>query len=235
MSEESSIQVNFGRPIPVFPLESVALLPQQVIPLHIFEPRYRQMVARALDGAGQIAMAVFDGPRWKQEYHGRPPIKPVACLGQIMQHQKLPDGRYHILLQGVCRARIVKESPGNAERLYREALLEPLGLPFGDDEKLYGIRERLGELLAEPPLSELKEATWVLERVQNEQIPPSALLELVSFTLLSGQELKYRLLAEPDVVTRAELVERELTRIGSLMGRAAAQRPEDWPKGLSWN
>lgn len=235
MSQESTIQVNFGRPIPLFPLETVALLPQQVIPLHIFEPRYRQMIAKALDGAGQMAMAVFDGPRWKQEYHGRPPIKPVVCLGQIMQHQQLPDGRYNVLLQGVCRASIVKESAPSKDRLYREAILEPLGLPFGDDEKLYGMRERLGELLAEPPLSQLKEATWVLERVQNEHIPPSALLELVSFTLLSGQGLKYRLLAEPDVTTRAELVESELSRISRLMDRAAAQHPEQWPKGLSWN
>ena len=75
--------------------------------------------------------------------------------------------------------------------------------------KLFGMRERLGEMRAEPPLSQLKEAAWVLERVQNEQIPPSALLELVSFTLLSGQGLNYRLLAEPDVTTGAGVGERE--------------------------
>ena len=52
MSDETAIQVNFGRPMPVFPLDQVTLLPQQVLPLHIFEPRYRQMVTDALDGSG---------------------------------------------------------------------------------------------------------------------------------------------------------------------------------------
>jgi hypothetical protein len=59
MAEEMSIRVNFSRPLPLFPLPQVVMLPQQITPLHIFEPRYRQMVDRALDGAGQIAMAKY--------------------------------------------------------------------------------------------------------------------------------------------------------------------------------
>ena len=57
------------------------LLPQQVIPLRIFEPRYKQMVEDVLDGTGQFAIAVFSGRRWKQEYHGKPPIRPAVCIG----------------------------------------------------------------------------------------------------------------------------------------------------------
>ena len=117
MSEDNTVQVNFGKPIPLFPLDSAVLLPQQVLPLHIFEPRYRQMVERALDGAGQIAMAVFEGESWKQQYHGRPALRPAVCIGQIVQHERLPDGRYNIILQGVCRARISKESARDGERL----------------------------------------------------------------------------------------------------------------------
>ncbi|MGP1309805.1 MAG: LON peptidase substrate-binding domain-containing protein, partial [Phycisphaerales bacterium] len=99
MSDEApAIRVNFNRPMPVFPLREVVLFPHAAIPLHIFEERYRDMVDDALDGAGQIAMAVFEGERWTQEYHGRPPIRPAVCVGQILQHERLADGRYNIIL-----------------------------------------------------------------------------------------------------------------------------------------
>ncbi len=163
MSDESSIQVNFGRPIPLFPLDSTSLLPQQILPLHIFEPRYRQMVEHALDKSGQIAMAVFQGGHWKQEYHGRPPLRPAVCIGQIMQHEKQPDGCYNILVQGVCRARIVEESKPSQERLYREARLEPVGVDSDEEKKLYGVRERLTELLTDGPLAKLAHADWVVK------------------------------------------------------------------------
>jgi uncharacterized protein len=234
-ADESTIQVNFGKPIPLFPLDTVVLLPQQVLPLHIFEPRYRQMVERALDGAGQIGMSVFRGNRWKQEYHGRPPLLPAVCLGQILQHEKLADGRYNIVLQGVCRARIVAELPASKERLYRQAMLEPVGVNSDDEDKLYGVRERLAGLLSEGPLTKFTAAEWVLERVHNEEIPTAALLELVSFTLVNDTRLRYKLLSEADAGVRADIIESELLNLQRLVRQAAAQRPESWPKGCSWN
>lgn len=235
MAEESSIQVNFAKPIPLFPLDSAVLLPQQVIPLNIFEPRYRQMVEHALDAAGQVALAVFRGQRWKQEYHGRPPLRPAVCIGQIIQHEKLPDGRYTLLVQGVCRARIVEELPADAQRLYRSAILEPVGIDAEEEQKLYGVRERLTELLAEDPLSQLHHASRVVEHIRSDDIPTSVVLELVSFVLPTRRELRYRLLAEGDAGERADLLEHELLGIRNLMHRASAQHPENWPKGVSWN
>jgi uncharacterized protein len=235
MSDETSIQVNFGRPVPLFPLDAVVLMPQQILPLHVFEPRYRQMVSDALDGPGQFAMAVFRGSRWKQEYHGRPPVRPVVCIAHILQHEKYPDGRYDIIAQGICRARIAQELPPSEKRLYRAAVLEPLGLPYGDDVALYGMRERFSELLSDGPLTQLRAGEWILQRLHNEEIPASALLELVSFTLVSDPEIRYRLLAEPDAATRAEIVEDELKGMQRLIERASAQHPEQWPKGCSWN
>src|SRR5436190_23857895 len=103
MYEETSIQVNFGRPTALFPLDAVTLLPQQLLPLHIFEERYRQMIDHALDGSGQIALAIlepalastasFSGTteQWKKDALGRPAIKPAVCVGQIVQHEKLFD------------------------------------------------------------------------------------------------------------------------------------------------
>lgn len=235
MSEETTIQVNFSRPMPLFPLDAATLLPQQILPVHVFEERYRQMVSHALDGAGQIAMAVFRGSRWKQEYHGRPPLRPAVCVGQIIEHEQLPDGRYNLLLQGICRARIIEELDPSEDVLYRRGMLRPIGVGEVDEAELEALREWLDEALSEGPLTQMTAAQTVLGYVRNDQIPTSVLVELVSFTMTGGGELRYRLLAEGDVAKRAELVRGELEHIGGLIRRARAQHPEDWPKGCSWN
>ncbi len=235
MAEENAIQVNFGRPMPLFPLDAATLLPQQVLPLHIFEPRYIQMIQEALDGSGQIAMAVFAGDEWRKNYHGRPPVRPAVCVGQIVQHEKLPENKFNVLLQGVCRARIVRELPADAQRLYRSARLEPIGIDEAAEQKLYGVRERMTELLTEGPLSALTHAQWVLERIKDEDIPTTVILELASFALPTAREVRYELLAEADAGERAEIIERELLSLQHLIRLARAQHSELWPKGCSWN
>ncbi|MCC6660971.1 MAG: LON peptidase substrate-binding domain-containing protein [Phycisphaerales bacterium] len=235
MPDEASIQVNFGKAVPLFPLDNAALLPQQVLHLHVFEPRYRQMVGHALDGAGQFAVAVFKGNQWKHQYHGRPALRPAVCIGQIMEHEKLSDGRYNVLVQGVCRARIVEEEPAAEGRLYRLARVEPVGIDPEEEMKLYGIRERFTELLTDGPLTKLTAAEWIVDRIGNSEIPAAVVLELVGFALSTRRETRYRLLEEGDAGERAEIVERELLDLQKLIRMAAAQHPETWPKGCSWN
>jgi len=233
VSDGQSISVNFSREMPLFPLDAVVLLPQQVLPLHIFEPRYCQMINRCLDGSGQLAVAVVrDGVA---DLSGNPPLKPAVCVAQIVQHESLPDGRYNILLQGVCRARIVREEPPSQDRLYRCALLEPIGEPNPESEHLYGLREWLEAELSEGPLHHFAVAEHVVEYVRNEEVPNSAVLELVSFALLTDPALRYRLLAEGDLDQRAFLVRSELQELARLISLAEHQRPEMWPKGCSWN
>jgi Lon protease-like protein len=235
MSEDSAIQVNFGKAVPLFPLDTPVLLPQQVIPLRVFEPRYKQMVQDVLDGTGQFAIAVFAGGRWKQEYHGKPPLRPAVCIGQIVQHEREENGNYVLLIQGVCRARIADELKASEGQLYRRAMLEPVGIDMAEETKLYGVRERLSELLEETPLSELQLADRVCELIHKEQIPTAVLLELVSFALPTRAETRYRLLEEGDAAERADLIEHELLGLKNLMRVAKGQHPEIWPKGVSWN
>ncbi|MFT5424383.1 MAG: Lon protease-like protein [Phycisphaerales bacterium] len=237
MSERESISVNFGRPVPLFPLNGVVLLPQQILPLHVFEPRYTQMVGRALDASGQIAMALFDGDAWKKDYHGTPPLRPYVCLGQIVQHETLPQDRYNILLQGICRARIVQELEPMEDLEYRSAILEPVGTDpeQADTNDFEPLRKWIARELAEGPLKELTVAEHVLEFVRNDEIPMPALLELVGFTVVTDLDQRYRLLAEGDPARRARILRDSMTQLNRLVRLAQGQHPEQWPKGMSWN
>lgn len=240
MNGESSesgetVRVNFGKPMPLFPLAGVVLLPHAVLPLHIFEPRYRQMVEQALDGTGQLAIAVFEGERWKREYHGSPPIRPVVCVGQIIQHEKLADGRYNVLVQGVCRGRIKEELPPDGDRLYRQAMLDPVEAADADEEHLEASRRRLRRMLSESPLTSLSASENICQCLDREEAPTSAVLELVGVSLISDDQVRYQLLEEGDPGARAEIIEREMASLRSLLSRAELQRDENAPKGVSWN
>lgn len=233
MSDGQSISVNFSREMPLFPLDAVVLLPQQVLPLHIFEERYRQMIGRCLDGSGQLAVAVVR--EGAEDLPGNPPVRPAVCVAQIVQHESLPDGRYNVLLQGVCRAKINKELLPNTDRLYRAAYLEPVGEPNPDSDHLFALREWIESELSQGPLKHMAVAEHVVEYVRNEDVPNSAVLELVSFALLTDPGLRYRLLAEGDLDRRALIVRAELQDLAKLISLAELQRSEDWPKGCSWN
>lgn len=221
--------------MPLFPLATVAVLPQQVVPLHIFEPRYRQMVDHALDGPGQIAMAMYD-PRGRRTDASKPPgIRRAVCVVQIAQHEKVSDGRYNILVQGICRALIAKEMAADERTLYRQALLEPIGLDGPENEDLVTIRETIENTLRRPALSKLLSVKPVLDFFGDDRIPTSALLELVTFSIVHDAELRYRLLAEGDIEARSQILLSELGELSKLLALADKQAKEPWPKGCSWN
>jgi Lon protease-like protein len=236
-SEDVVIRVNFGRPVPLFPLTSVALLPHAIIPLHIFEERYKRMVEDMLESTGQIAMAVYAGrdAEAEEEEGETPALRPGVCLGRILDYQRLPDGRFYIALQGVCRAKIRYELPRTEDTPYRLAMLEPVGLSEIDETALTSTRMRLTELLKHEPLSELREAPAFLEHMKNAAIPTSVLLELLATVFISDPEVKYRLLEGEHARSRGRLIESELKSLARLIRMAQPQRRVDAPKGCSWN
>lgn len=232
--ETETVRVNFGKAMPIFPLGQVTLLPHAVLPLHIYEPRYRQMVERVLDGSGQMAMAVLDQDVWQPDCPA-PAIKPAVCVGQIVQHERLMDGRYNILLQGVCRARVEREEPPAQGRLYRQAVLRPIDVSDFDPAELESERLRLRWMLTETPLAGLCAASKVAECLAQDDAPTAAVLELIGVTLLTDDGVRYRLLEEGDPTVRAALIEDELDRLRSLLARAERQLDPDAPKGVWWN
>jgi Lon protease-like protein len=133
------------RRIPLFPLPGVVLLPGALLPLHIFEPRYRSMVADALTGEGTIGMAMIR-PGW--DLAGpTPEIHPVGGAGRIVESEELADGRYNIVLEGEFRYRVLAESPPAP---YRVADVEELtSVPFPDAEQAFTATGRLRLLFRE--------------------------------------------------------------------------------------
>lgn len=111
--------------LPIFPLPNVVLFPHVFLPLHIFEPRYRAMVGDALDGDRIIGMALLK-PGWEEDYDGRPAIYPIGCAGLITHAERMPDGRFNIVLRGLEKFRVLGE---DASKAYRVAQVEPLDEP----------------------------------------------------------------------------------------------------------
>jgi hypothetical protein len=108
--------------LPVFPLPDVVLFPATVMPLHIFEPRYREMMKSALDGPRIIVMVLLK-PGWEEDYPGNPPIYDLACAGRIASSHRQPDGRYLTTLLGLTRVRILEEIQGAPFRRARVEVL----------------------------------------------------------------------------------------------------------------
>jgi Lon protease-like protein len=119
------------QPVPVFPLPDVVLFPHAVVPLRVFELRYRTMVRDALAGERLIALALLQ-PGWESEYHGSPAFHDLGCLARFEAVEWLPDGCYDLKLLGLSRVRLgalVREHPYRAVRV--ELLPEA---PYTEDD-----------------------------------------------------------------------------------------------------
>ena len=138
--------------IPLFPLPNVVLFPAALLPLHIFEPRYRAMVGDALDGERLIGMVMLR-PGWERDYESAPPVYPVGCAGFITHADRLPDGRYNIMLRGLEKFRIAQERrAGTGTEMYRvarvESIVEPAHHGASSTSELSDARKRLERLIA---------------------------------------------------------------------------------------
>lgn len=157
-----------NRRIPLFPLPGVVLLPGTLLPLHIFEPRYREMVAHALAGNRTIGMALLK-PGWRDQ-GGNPAIHSIGGAGQIVESEELPDGRYNILIEGQFRYRVLEEAPANP---YRVARVEEItSVPFSSTEEEARISrmafELFGGISPDMGLPPLPESALSPERLASE-------------------------------------------------------------------
>ena len=202
--------------VPVFPLPGVVLLPNAVLPLHIFEERYRAMTEAALEGDRQIAMALLaDG--WQQNYYGKPAIEPVVCVGRILTHERLADGKFNFLLQGHTRAKVVREVKTD-EPFRRFQLAKIIDIP-ADESTLATARRtflRAFEtgVLAGTPIGN------TFAKLLSSEMPTCDIADLVAFSCLDDVTAKLKLLAEPSVEKRVQ---------ATLDHLVASEPPGPWP------
>ena len=196
--------------LPLFPLPTVVLFPNVFLPLHIFEPRYREMVVDALASERLIGMVLLR-PGWQRDYEGRPPVYPVGCSGVITHAERLPDGRYDIVLRGLDRFRIVEEE--SPVRSYRRAIVEPLPdeAPAGAARQIiHRCRTKLESILGSDP------------RIGDARIPAAMPDEDLVNALAQYLDLepleKQALLEKPCLRSRAESLV-ELLEMKTMMAR----------------
>ena len=204
-----------GAALKVFPLPSAVLFPNTVLPLHIFEPRYRNLVADALAGDRVMAMAQLE-PGYEGTYAGRPRMRPMVCAGLIAWHEELEGGRYNIIIQGAVRARILEELP--SERLYRQvrAAILPDADYHGEEEER--LRQAMLELAARlpPPV-----AQGLLQA--SARAGGGALADVVASSVVADVERRQDLLCELNVEARLRSV---LAEVSEVLARLAPAKPE---------
>ena len=181
--------------IPIFPLEVTMLFPGVSRPLHIFEPRYRAMVADALKGDRIIGMATLK-PGYEADYQGRPPVYEIGCAGVISEIEELPGGRFNIVLRGIVKFRITGEDNSRAYRLARVDAM-PEVLDESEKAALRKGRERLEALITEGSTSKVPPGTSDEELVNMvAQYLPMSLAERQSLLELKNALLRVRALIE---------------------------------------
>jgi ATP-dependent Lon protease len=190
----------------LFPLPDLVMFPHVMQPLHIFEPRYREMLNDALDGDGLIAMSIL-APGWEENYEGSPRLLPQVCVGKVVTHQRLDDGRYNIMLLGMRRARLVNEvSNGRSFRQAELELVEEVCPAEGDAERAEMQSALCSEFQMALPLPPGAKSKGPVQELLAAELPLAVLTDLASFALPLDVGLKCRLLAECNVDRRAQLL-----------------------------
>lgn len=211
----------FSGILPLFPLPNVVFFPGTRLPLHIFEPRYRQMLLDAHRGERLLGIVLLkDG--WDKDYFGRPAIHKVACVGKLTRVERLPSGRYNIQLIGLCRVSI--ESELESSKPYRLA-------------KVKLLRDQLDEMAEVRSADLLQKAFGAFNRVlrkysgfpgqlltRHHKLPVGLLLDVLAHHVPAPPELKQRMLEEQDVFRRGKLI------VDTLEAIAEGKPPEDGSK-----
>jgi ATP-dependent Lon protease len=188
----------------LFPLPNLVLFPHVMQPLHVFEPRYRDLLEESLAADRLVAMAML-APGWECDYEGRPPLSSVACLGRVAVSHRLEGGAYNVLLVGLKRVRLLKELP--ARKSFREARVEICEDSYPPDEAATTavLQRKLRNAFLQV-LPDLPQAQDQLEQLLSSDISLGTLTDIISYMLEIDLARKEALLGEPNVHRRTELL-----------------------------
>lgn len=198
--------------LPIFPLPDVTFFPHTLLPLHVFEARYRAMVVDALARDRRLAVVKLR-PGYEPTYAGKPAVHAVAGAGEIVSWERLATGRYNILLKGDCRARIASERPSDTlYRLVTAHRLEDVP-PATDVTPVLGrIRGACGRLLRA-----LDRPADLLDTALAEGQPPGAIADRIASAVIPDAALRQELLETLDVTRRLDRLSRALDQLVSAL------------------
>ncbi len=193
--------------LPIFPLKGVHLFPQTLLPLHVFEPRYREMVVHALRRTERAIAIASLLPGFEADYEGRPPVDAVMGAGIILQAHPHEDGRFDLVVRGVQRVRMLSEHP--PEHLFREIHAEALEeTPVeAEDPRHDRLRSLLSQLAQVAP-----QAARPIRAMLEQSTGPAMLADLVAAHVMTDAEVCQNMLETLDVGAR-------LDRAGERVGR----------------
>src|SRR5262245_2125349 len=196
--------------LPIFPLPNCVLLPGGLLPLHVFEPRYRELTRDCLAGHQMMAIARLR-PGYETTYYGRPPIYERCGVGRIICSEELPDGRYALLLRGVARVEIARELPADrAYRVVEAKILDDASCDLEDardhHRRLIMLCDRLAEVLEQggPQLRDLVRSFDA----------PGACADAIAAALIMDADERQELLEACDPMIR---LQRTLGYVGHLL------------------
>jgi len=172
------------RIVPLFPLPDLVLFPGQVQPLHIFEPRYRQMVRDLLDGSGELVVGTVLGAD-KGQLAEVAPVQEIAGLGRLEQYRALPDGRFLVILLGLRRVRVTPIAGDH--HLYPICEIDPLPL----EQEV--IVDPIARARYEGKLREALEGHWKDDDPLPEGLPLFQLADLLQMHLRLSPEQRYQI------------------------------------------
>lgn len=197
--------------IPIFPLPDVVLFPHTLLPLHIFEPRYRRMVEDCLAGDKRLAMGLLK-PGWEKDYYGRPPIHAIAGAGEIVQHEVLADGRFNIVVRGTLRIGVTAEMPPDLP--YRVVRARPLADRYTDlkPEALALRLDRL-KVFYLRILAEVNKGQEEMAKIFSGVKDPGTIVDRIAGAAIADTEARQQILECIEVPARMALVQEHLVAV----------------------
>jgi Lon protease-like protein len=170
------------------------------LPLHIFEARYRAMITDCLARDRRLVVVALE-PGYEERYEGRPPVKQIAGVGTIVRCERLPTGRFNILLKGEGRVRLERELP--SDTLYRLVLATPLADVGADKPGVAALAGRVKERCLRI-LEAVGRGRAGLRESLDSMASPGALCDQVASAVVPAPAVRQALLEELDVERRLE-------------------------------
>ena len=207
------------RRLPMFPLPGVVLFPHALLPLHIFEERYKKMARDLLSSHRHLAVALLESPDDAAPVEGlvtpsaRPPVRPIMGVGEVVVAHELPDGRFNIVVRG--RARVHLDEELDSDEPYRLIAASPrTDLPIVKPAELSDADQSLRALVGR--LAEhIPDGGELLRQVVASQATPQELADVLAAALIVDVHKRQRLLEMRDLVRRIEIVSAEVVAMTS--------------------